>query len=295
MFSKYDCEKILFLAAFVVAIGILKLCGYQGTNSFGDPLNKWIFLLIWIIYSIWSWKDKRELFKRYVLALPFSLLTVVLLSLTVLDLSSSSGMGVLMFILLTIGKENSKQYFVVRLVTGAILISLLAILITLIKNTMGMPLNESPKSMKIYTAFVVTGLVIAALVFYETYCTLSSRSEKVSKWRPVIVRSVMFAGAISLFFAVFIISDNLCERFNIGFWISFAISVLIALGFLGVCKLFNVKHPVSYHVSKTTINKINQADVCGCCGKTGIQQEFLFKIDSGQRLCADCLKKMNDI
>ncbi|GAH45369.1 unnamed protein product [marine sediment metagenome] len=46
-----------------------------------------------------------------------------------------------MFILLTAGKENLKQFFVIRLVIGAILISLLAVLVILINSILAGPVK----------------------------------------------------------------------------------------------------------------------------------------------------------
>ena len=146
-----------------------------------------------------------------------------------------------MFILLTGGKENQKQHFVVRLVIGFILLALFGVLIASIKSAMGTALNESPKPMNIYTAFVATGLLIAALVFYETYCSLSSRSEKVSKWWPVIVKSAMFAGAISLFFAVTLIRllkhasrENKTQKYAIGLFSLWMILLTVFMLYLRI-------------------------------------------------------------
>jgi len=104
---------------------------------------KWLLLISWTIYLLNSWKDKRELFKRCVLALPFSLLVVVLFRLTVFRLSDSwpFDFGIIMFILLTAGTKNWKQHFVFSLVIGTILISLLATVIILIKSMLAGPVN----------------------------------------------------------------------------------------------------------------------------------------------------------
>ena len=140
MFSKEETRWVLgFLVPLMAAWGILHLCGYHGIDYFGDPIVKWIFLLIFMGNSLYSWKDKRAFLKRCVLALPFALLTVLLLGLTVFGLSGSWVFGLLMFVLLTAGKENLKQFFVIRLVIGTILISLLAIFVILIKSILAGP------------------------------------------------------------------------------------------------------------------------------------------------------------
>ena len=143
MLSEEDEETQFMFWRYVVFGGILlilSLCGV-GRDWFGDPTVGIALLLTWILYSIWSWKNKKELFKRFVLALPFALLIVVLLGLTVFELSDSWVFGMLMFFVLTAGKENLKQFFVIRLVIGAILISLLAILVTLINSILAGPVR----------------------------------------------------------------------------------------------------------------------------------------------------------
>lgn len=146
MFSKEETRWVLgFLVPLMAAGGILRLCGYH-IRSFGDPAVGWIILLIFIGNSFFYWKDKRALLKRFVLALPFALLTVLLLRwFGVVAISDPSSwpwvFGVLMFILLTAGKENLKQFFVIRLVIGAILITLISILVILIKSVLAGPVK----------------------------------------------------------------------------------------------------------------------------------------------------------
>lgn len=146
MFSEEETRWVLgFLVPFMVAHVILYLCGYKD-GSFGAPITKWIILLIFIGNSFFYWKDKRALFKRFVLASPFALLTVLLLRwFGVVAISDPSSwpwvFGVLMFIVLTAGKENLKQFFVIRLVIGTILISLLAVVVVLIKSVLAGPVK----------------------------------------------------------------------------------------------------------------------------------------------------------
>lgn len=147
MFSEEETRWVLgFLVPLMAAWGILHLCGYHGIDYFGDPIVGWIILLIFIGNSLYDWKNKREFLKRCALALPFALLTVLLLRwFGVVAISDPSSwpwvFGVLMFIVLTAGKENLKQFFVIRLVIGTILISLLAILVTLINSVLAGPVK----------------------------------------------------------------------------------------------------------------------------------------------------------
>lgn len=126
-----------FYVPIMVAWGILYLCGYHITYM-GDPVLLWIVMSLCALYSFFSWKDKRGFFKRCVLALPFALLAVVLLRLTVFGLPDSFGWwgGTLMFILLTRDTKNLKRGFVISLVTSIILIVLIAIMVILAKNVL---------------------------------------------------------------------------------------------------------------------------------------------------------------
>ena len=124
-----------FVPMMVVGV-ILHLCGVPVTY-YGDPAVKRILLLGWIVYSFFSWKDKRAFFKRCALALPFALLAVVLLRIVriaVTGLPGSSFGAVIMFMFLTKETKNLKKGFVISLVTAVIMIILLAIFIIRINN-----------------------------------------------------------------------------------------------------------------------------------------------------------------
>jgi len=107
-------------------------------------------------------------------------------------------------------------------------------------------------------AYIIAGCVIAVLVFYESYY-VRSRSQKKPELLPIAVKSVKFAGAIFLLLVVFTASQMLCRHFHIGFWISFMISVLISLCFLGVCYLFNIKNPAFSNDSTKKVKKKSEA------------------------------------
>jgi len=134
MISKEDQEFVLrFLVPCMTLWGILYLCGYHVTY-FGDPIAAWMMLAVWVGNSLFWWKDKRQLFKRWILVLPFVLLTVTLLTITVLDLTGSCLFGIVMFALLTWPTKNLKGGFVVSLVIGAIVVSLMVIMVILMKT-----------------------------------------------------------------------------------------------------------------------------------------------------------------
>jgi hypothetical protein len=144
MLSREESGPFRILLGLVVPLVlvnfILRLCGYEH-RGFGDPAIIWIVLLIWIVNSFFLWKNKKELLKRCALALPFALLAVILLRLTVFGPYGYSTWwaGILLFILLTTETKGVKGAFVVCLVVGIILISLLTILIIFVNSTLGWP------------------------------------------------------------------------------------------------------------------------------------------------------------
>jgi len=107
-------------------------------------------------------------------------------------------------------------------------------------------------------AYIITGCVIAVLVFYESYC-VRSRTQKNPELLPIAVKSFKFAGVIFLLLVVFTASQILCKHFHISFWISFMISVLISLCFLGVCYLFKIKNPAFSNDSTKKVKRKNEA------------------------------------
>ena len=88
--------------------------------------------------------------------------------------------------------------------------------------------------------YIITGCVIAILAFYESYCARSPHLRKGFKWRHIAIQSVKIAGALLLLLVVFTVSQILCKHFQIGFWLSFTISVLISAAFLGAWHHFKI-------------------------------------------------------
>jgi hypothetical protein len=109
--------------------------------------------------------------------------------------------------------------------------------------------------MKIFIGFLIAAVGFFVLVFYRTYEMQLLRSEKEPELRHIAIKSAKFAGTIIFFVALFVISLILCDRYQISFWISFLISVFIAVGLWGFCKLFNIKNPIFSAVAKMRAKK----------------------------------------
>lgn len=290
-------NAVLLLLIFIVVVvtgGILQLCGHG--LSYGDPRLLWISIPLLLFYSFNEWKDKRELLKRCILASPFALLMGVLLKVIGFEFLISCLGGALLFFALTKETTNWKRHYTITLAIAVVL----SIAIAIIKDIDHVPNNTSNKYIAIGKIYLVMGCAFVLLVFYEGYSTWLSRSQKEPALRPLAVKSIKLAGVIFLALVLLTVSNFLCEHYKIGFAISFGFSVLIALGLWGVCKLFDIKNPAFSDVAERRAKKILASDKgkttvpsgCDCCGKKDIPKEFLFKIDSGQRVCAHCLKEM---
>ena len=106
--------------------------------------------------------------------------------------------------------------------------------------------------------YFLVGCIIAVLAFYDSYSARLSHSQKNFEMRSLLVKSAKFSGACLLLLVVFTISHKVCRYYHISFVISFMISVLISLGFLGFCHLLNIKPPSSLDdpaIKKSTENK----------------------------------------
>jgi hypothetical protein len=113
---------------FVPILLILYFCGFKA-SQIGVPIVIVAALITWGIYSLWNWKNRKELFIRFILTFPFSFLTIVLLRLIGFELYHSFYFAALVFILLT-----RKVKFSIGVVTAAILVPLLVFLIFLINS-----------------------------------------------------------------------------------------------------------------------------------------------------------------
>jgi len=103
-------------------------------------------------------------------------------------------------------------------------------------------------------AYIIGVSIIAVLAFYQSYCTLSLRSPKSPELRPLILKSIKFAGACLLLLVLFSISMKMCRHYHINFAVSFIISVLLSLCFLGLCYKFKLS-PNDLNKEKSEDNK----------------------------------------
>jgi len=310
-----DAAKVLrYLIPIALLHGILHLCGYRIRDR-GDPAFIWIIFIVHIGNLLYNWKDKRALLKRCIFASLFASLMAGILVPTTIRPNSFWFIGNFIFIVLTWEEDSSKQSFIVTLVTVTILVTLLGFWGISLKSMRTPPQTDSiekPMSSEIamWCSIIIAGCIMVVWCFYGYYHNQLSRTQKTPQWRPLLVKSIKRAGALFLPVLVFFISQMVCEHYDASLTISLMVSSLIPLCFIVVWyKLgwFSDKNSTENeskesgheglldNSKKKVSSKKSRAGICDCCGKDEIPQEMLFKIDSGQQLCAACLKEMDNI
>jgi hypothetical protein len=250
----------------------------------------WIGGALWTLYTFSRWTNYGELLKHCVLASPFALLSALLMKLLGCEMLVSYMVGVLLFNCLLVETPNVRKHYIITLM--GVMVPILAVVFA--RNFIFSRGDNDHKYITIGKMYIVMGCGFAILVFYQSYCARLSKSQKTQELRPIAVKSVKVAGAFFLTLLLLTLSNLLCDHYQISFWISFGLSVLIAAGLWYFCKFFNIKNPAYSDCSQKLINKPKRTDQCESCGKAGLPNDMLFKINSGQRICANCLAKMND-
>jgi hypothetical protein len=277
---------IIFIGGFIVA-GAFEISGHPMSMQNPYACGGVCTVLLLIIFD--SWKDnKKELLNRTILATPFVLLIVVLSILTLSKFNSTTifhnntiyyDFGMLSFFGLMARTNQLKRHYVITLATAVVCFIAIQIFVRSERSGWG-----------VYIAF---GCGLPAMVFYSAYCKRLYENSNV-EIRPLAMESIKFAGAIFLLLVSFITALLLCDYYHLGYVIPFIISILLSLGFLGACKFFNIRDPAASGEPESRVKKTKRAGECECCGKIGLPQELLFKIDSGQRICAACLAKIDN-
>jgi hypothetical protein len=278
-------EAVIFRVLMLIVVGVISIIvgfvRHRGIQA-GEPLAFGIAFLFFILYLLWEWKaSKIEFIKRCILAAPLAVVPAIAGRIVGFDivLSVYVGGGTLLFLVMK--TSYWKRHFLVTLTASLVFTFLLA----------SVRHELSGRDPNIYKVSVIFGLALFFGTLYGTYLYVMN-SPKLKAEHPIAIKLLMFAGLIFLGCILVGINHIMSIRYHISFVISFGISVLIALGLLWLCRLFGITSLGRSEESKTKIREIRQVGVCDCCGKTGIPQELLFKIDSGQRVCANCLKKM---
>ena len=140
MFNKdYAIWILFYLIPIMIIHYVLLFLGYGGDGSYGDPSTKWIFLIVFMGNSFLRSKDKKEVVKRFLTALPSALLTIIILSMAIFDFSKSISFGVLMYIMLISELENWKLSYKGRFIFASCMIILISLFSIVVNSVLDGP------------------------------------------------------------------------------------------------------------------------------------------------------------
>lgn len=273
--------RSLMMIAVVMIGTIVGFVRHRGIQV-DEPLAFGISCSLFLLFLLWEWRNNKfEFIKRFALAVPLAIVPAIVGSI-VGDIKLSVSAGILTILFLLLKTDYWKRHCLITLTVALIFTFLLAsIQQELVKR-------ENWNLYKVNIIFVL-GLIIGSF-YAASLAAINSTNLKAA--HPVAIKLLIFVGLSFLACALVLINHIVCTRCHISFAVSFGISVLIALAFWWACRLLKISNIALPDTAQTAAKRPIRPDECECCGKTGIPQELLFKISSGQRVCAVCLKEM---
>jgi len=285
--------RLLVIVAVLALNAILGFYRGRGIQA-GDPLAFYITCSFIVVYLLYEWKNKVELIKRCILAGPFVPIFAIVFRIAGFETVVSSHFGIIIFLFLVMKTDNWKRHFFITLMTAVIFTFLLAYLRQ----------HEDLEDLNVYEIFVIFGLGWPFAVFYGAYL-VAIGSQKTIELRPLLGKAIMFAGATFLLLVLFTISHFSFRHRRFGFWISFMISVLLSLGFLGFCYRFKLsasdssvnkfidKLKMRFYLFRGKDEKTDKAGKCAFCGRSIYSSEVSHTIKE-HTVCGQCYKKIEE-
>ena len=250
-------------------------------------------------YILYVWKsDTPELLRRLIRAIPFVLMFLVLIKATGIKIFWSIALGVMLCLFLLFKTPNWKKHFLALLTPAFLSLIFLKFFI--------IPFHESQDIS--FAKPILLGVGFVLLYSFPALYLSKLGPTKTPDLKPILVRSIKFDVAVSLFFAAFLFLNGPGNRLSLSpsSPVRLLMSIFLSILFLFICYKFDILLVERTKTSKkrnmlserweelnNSADKTKPNGVCECCGKTGLPQELLFKIDSGQRVCAACLAKMD--
>jgi hypothetical protein len=222
-------HRLILILIILAICGVIKFFRHYGI-SYGDPVIFWLVCATFGIYLLLSWKNNISLLKRCIVAMPLASVLALIPVFAGFSTVTSIHLGITIYLLLLIRTENLRQHFTITLTTATIILFTIAAF-----KLMGW----NRENLNIYRIYTLLGCTLPALSFYAAYLA-SVKFNKTIKLLPLLSNSLKFTGVTFLLFVLFTVSHMVCRHYRLGLMIPFAISVLLALGFLWVCYRFKI-------------------------------------------------------
>jgi hypothetical protein len=235
-----------------------------------------LFLLGYLLYS---WKSNfSEFLKRIRIAIPFGLAFLILIKVLGFE-NRVMVAGLFICLLLLLKTSNWKTHFWAVLIPASIFIILTKFLLIPILDP------GNPHEIGYLGEFLCYISIMPVVSFFLLYMSKVEESET-PDIKAILVRSVKFGIAICILLEA---TTFIGIRREISLPTGLIANSLLSILFLVFCYKYDL-----FLIERKKDSKTKPNNICECCGKTGLSQELLFKIDSGQRVCAACLAKMDD-
>ena len=270
-------NKLFSLICILLVIAMVGFYRHLGIPD-KSPLTFCTIYLFTAVCMLWQWrKVKTEFVKRCILAAPSALLLTIIFRIVGFETAFSIYVGMILFLFLVIKTDNCKQHFFITLMTAIIFMFLLVY----IKHS----------ALNVYKAYIISAIALPFMVFYIEYL-VSINSKKTIEWGLLLLKSAKFTIVLFLSLTLLLLSNRLCRHYDVSSAISFGISVLIALGFLGFCYRFKINLSDS-SVSNKTNEKTKKARKCTLCGRSIHSSELSHAIKD-RTVCEHCYKKIQE-
>ena len=183
-------------------------------------------------YVLYSWKSNlSEFLKRVCISIPFALIFSVLAKTLGHDIYASLLAGMFISILLLLKTPNWKKHFVAILIPSSVFIILAKFYFT--------PRLESPEA-----SFATTGLILFGIMLILSFLLLYSfkllEQDKPPDLKAIMIRSVKFGVAISMFFVVYLVFEDVGDRLELSFPVHLFLNMLLTILFFVICYIFDL-------------------------------------------------------
>ncbi|MHC5061515.1 MAG: hypothetical protein ACYTFK_10590 [Planctomycetota bacterium] len=205
-----------------------------------------VFLLGYVLYS---WKSNMSGFlKRIRATIPFALMFLIFIRIMGYGSFGSTTAGLIVCISLLLKTLNWKRHFAVILIPASISIILFKFFMVPLVD-----LDCSREEAMLRTTFHVAYFV-SIFNFFSLYISKLVHAET-PDLRAILIRTIKLSITVGLFFAAFLILNDVGDKKRISLPIQMAVNFLLPICFLVICYIFDIS-PVERKKKKNRISEL---------------------------------------
>ena len=185
-------------------------------------------------YLLYSWKsDMHTFLKRFLFSIPFALCLLIFIHVMGYGNSRTMIAGLFVSLLLLFKTPDWKRHYAAILIPFFIFIILLKFvvlpLLYLSKSTEGSPL-------RVAVAFTSVTPILSFSMLYISKLLYKSAIE----WRAILIRSIKFSIAVSVFFTMYLILTNVGNQVSLSLPVQLLLNTLLSISFLVIGYKFDL-------------------------------------------------------